>query len=306
MPDGVESGRAGSVSRRGSVSASQHSSIGDNTTNCGACSKAITTDCIECESCKHWFDLRCAKLNSSDLKTIKKPGVHWLCEKCDDNKYDDSRSSSDISDHGKRIEILEKSLENIKKSIDESFSKHSEIMKVSYADVLKKLDNRSEDIQGSIEKQCDQIVRKQQNISKEREKQLARTKNVIIFGIQEAETLSTTIDNLKSIFEEKCHFDIGRVALSPTNVHRIGAKQQGKNRPIRILLDSEVAKWELLKRLNSQRIEGVFARLDLSKEEQERDFQLRKELRKKNEENPDLTFKIVKHRVVQVTLEKVH
>jgi len=56
---------------------------------------------------------------------------------------------------------------------------------------------------------------------------------------------------------------------------------------MRLTLASEVQKWEFLKRINAQKIEGVFARLDLNKEEQEKDFQLRSELREMRQKNSE-------------------
>ena len=298
---GDTSNRPASLTRRNSVGqASGGSSSADNIL-CGTCSKAVGSDCIECEICKKWHDLKCVKLHSADVKTIKKAGVHWFCEKCD--RFGGNDGNSGIFAHEKRIENLEKNIEGIKQTIDESLSKHTELVKASYAEVLKNFDKKSEVIQGTIERQSEEIVKKQESISKEREKQLQRNKNFIIFGIQENDQISDTIQAVKDLLTSRCHIDVSHLMLNSGNVHRIGAKQIDRNRPVRISLDSEAAKWEILKRLNAQKIPGIFGRLDLTKEEQEKDFQLRQELKKKREEHPGTTFKIVKHQVVQISRE---
>ena len=125
----------------------------------------------------------------------------------------------------------------------------------------------------------------------------------MIFGIDETEKFSDTIDVLKDLLENKCHYNPSHLDLNSKSAHRVGAKQNGKNRPIRLSLDTEATKWELLKRLNAQKISGVFGRLDLTKEKQERDFQLRQELKKKREEQVGKKFKILKNQIVEVPLE---
>ena len=69
---------------------------------------------------------------------------------------------------------------------------------------------------------------------------------------------------------------------------------------MRLTLASEVQKWEFLKRINAQKIEGVFARLDLNKEEQEKDFQLRSELRELRQKNPENKYKITSGKIIKV------
>ena len=133
-----------SLSRRNSIDMKSN----DDSTPCGACSKPLAAESIECELCKLWFDLKCVKLVAGDIRTIKKPGVHWFCEKCDKHGSHDGMSNADA--HEKRIESLEKNLESLKKSIDESFSKHSELVKKSYADLRSsgRLARSSEDSPG--------------------------------------------------------------------------------------------------------------------------------------------------------------
>ena len=47
--------------------------------------------------------------------------------------------------------------------------------------------------------------------------------------------------------------------LSPMSVTRLGEVVGGKNRPLRVALESEDKKWQVLKRVNAVRVQGVFA-----------------------------------------------
>ena len=92
--------------------------------------------------------------------------------------------------------------------------------------------------------------------------------------------------------------------LNNNLVHRLGKKiiseDRLRPRPVRVCCRSESEKWEVLNAINAQGTPGIFARLDLSKEEQERDFCLRHELKEKRGQNPDVKFKIRRGKVVQV------
>jgi hypothetical protein len=65
----------------------------------------------------------------------------------------------------------------------------------------------------------------------------------------------------------------------------LGSRQGTKPRPIKVTFQTEADKWEALKVINREKPTGVFARLDLNREEQEQDFRLRQELKKVRAEN---------------------
>lgn len=65
-------------------------------------------------------------------------------------------------------------------------------------------------------------------------------------------------------------------------------------------MSSENDKWELLKPINAIKRKGVFARLDLTKEEQHKDFLLRQELKEQREKDPQGQYKIIKNKIVKL------
>jgi hypothetical protein len=124
-----------------------------------------------------------------------------------------------------------------------------------------------------------------------------RAKNLIIFGLEEKETtLDDTADSLGETLKN-CGLACDNLGSS---ISRLGPKKEGKTRPVRLRLSSESQKWEFLRRINGKRLQGVFARLDLNREEQESDFLLRQELRKRRQDNPCQRYIIRNKQVIQV------
>jgi adenylylsulfate kinase-like enzyme len=122
-----------------------------------------------------------------------------------------------------------------------------------------------------------------------------RSKNLVIFGLPEAGT-GTVADKVNEIVE-KCS---KKLDVCISQVHRLGAKRESGPRPVKLCLSSEGEKWELVKRINSVRPDGVYARLDLTKEEQHQDFLLRQELKQAKQEDPSGVYKIRKNQVIKV------
>jgi hypothetical protein len=262
--------------------------------NCGDCRKAIKTTetSIECETCLSWFHINCTDLVESDVHTIAKAGVHWYCHTCDNT----------ASGLEARMISIEKSVASIRELCTDTLQKYSTTVSESYASIVSKLQENSENINGSIMKSCETVVQKQRQLDKRKAEELDRAKNIIIFGAKEC-----SFDETKSLIDDLLRdCDIySKIDITSTTLHRIGKPVEEKNRPLRLRLKSEDEKWNVLKSINKARVSGIFARLDLNKEQQKQDFLLRKELREKKAANTDsdITFKIVKNKVVEVQLQ---
>jgi exonuclease VII large subunit len=265
-------------------SASTPEATGGAPTPCGACSEALRDSqdqAVACDVCNRWYHLECTDLTQSDLKTVSKISIKWHCHTCNDV-----------------LGTFDTRLSSIEKLINKQLAtqnSHYENLDKTWASVTFKLDlNRS-----FIKKQVQTLKTDlKTDLDKEKEKEF-RAKNVVIFGIQENDktTFDETLKQIQSVLDECSLPPINEPQL---NIHRLGPRTAGKNRPIRIKLSSDTQKWEYLKRINQNRIKGVFARLDLDREEQEQDFRLRKELKEKRKEDPETHYKIAKGAIVKV------
>lgn len=246
---------------------------------CSGCTKSAGKDSIECEACKCWFHAKCVGLTKSDLSTLSKKGVHWLCELCDTPIIGDTRHNIDA-----RLLAIEKKLGELTEVQKDS-------NKRSFAEVVSSLEKTSTKIDKQFKTQGLQIATIRDELSADN-----RAKNVIIFGIKGQDAEETFVE-LKKVCDE-CSLNI---PLSKSNTIRLGKQNEsGKPRPIRLTVDSESTKWDTLKRINFQKIPGIFARLDLSREEQAKDFQLRQELKKAREADKTGEYKIIKNQIKKV------
>ena len=151
---------------------------------------------------------------------------------------------------------------------------------------------------GSIRNQCDQIIKKQNDLDKEKQEQELRARNIVIFGIEETPDIDETVEKLNKVIKDECHM---QVSLNKTTVqnHRLGQKS-GKNRPVKVQLSDEKEKWEMLKRLNGLNLRGVFGRLDMNRDERKQDFALRQELKKTREGDPSHLYKAKNKKIFKI------
>lgn len=284
---------ASALASQSQTSSNRGSGIKLNTNTkhcCSHCKRAIKSSetSIECEICLFWYHINCTELSENDIQTIAKAGVHWYCNKCD-NHHTGLEA---------RMSGIEKDVANIKELCTNALQKQSTTVTETYASIVSKLKENTDNINGSIMKSCDTIVQKQQQLDKKKAEELDRAKNVIIFGAKEASSFEETNTMLSQLLRD-CDI-YSKIEVTSNTLHRIGKPEEEKNRPLRLKLSSENEKWSVLKSINKTRVPGIFARLDLNSEQRKQDFLLRKELREIRAENPDLNYKILKNKVVQV------
>ena len=326
--------RAGSnSSRKNSLSDGMCGNEGRSRENCGKCCKLVREreDCIECELCVSWYHLRCTNLLAADLATCEKKGVHWYCEKCNET----------IGTLHKRFQAIDKNMCSVKKEISEALEKQkveasrqatellerfqqqnvdfehsvkrvvSECMneanktqevslRKTYADMAAELKEKTDLIENSFKTQTQSILQGQVKLENEKSEKENRAKNVIIFGLKEPSS-ECTAQALRAFMSSTCHLS---VQFDDRDVTRLGSKKmEGKGRPIRLVLQNENIKWEVLKRINSVHADGIFARNDMNKKERELDFLLRKELKEVREKDPRGKYKIFRKKVVKIGAE---
>lgn len=172
----------------------------------------------------------------------------------------------------------------------------SEIKK-SYAEVVSKFQEKTELLQNSITNHAQGIVEQQQMLEQERKDQELRAKNIIVYGIAETQDMAQTASVVNEFLHAECSLD---VKIDRSNIIRLGKLMKDKNRPLRITLSSDSVKWDVLKRINWVKAQGVFAKLDLNRVDREKDLALRKELRKAKESDPNNTYKIYKQCIIKV------
>lgn len=215
--------------------------------------------------------------------------MHWFCDKC-------NHVVQSIDRRLKSVDLITESLGRIESVIENlpAFSNfEDEVVKPLYSQAVTQVTSaviskveKNISLQEKVSKQVSQL---QEEITAE-----SRARNLVLFGITESDNLMTKVDEIL----KECSLS---KTLTKDRVYRLGPKGTGKNRPVKICLDSEHEKWEFIRRIHSQKISGVIARCDLSKEEQQQDFLLRQELKKARADNPSATYKIIRGKVVKTS-----
>jgi hypothetical protein len=258
------------------------------TVKCGKCNKSVDegNSSVECELCLKWHHVECTSLNKTDLKTLEKLGVHWYCGVCE-------QSSATLD---KRIRAVEIKFDN--------FTKVQDSETRTYADVVNKIDSSvqtNKTLQEQISKQISVLKTEQEQVIKQVSSLKSnlqadnRSKNVVIFGVPES-TEKSLVDSVIDLMKD-CSMNI---SIEKSSCFRLGQKTSPKSRPVKLILSSEAEKWEVLRRINSIKPLGIFARKDLSKEEQEADFVLRQELKEIREKDPLNQYKIIRNKITKI------
>ena len=179
-------------------------------------------------------------------------------------------------------------MEEQSKNLSSTLTTKLASMDQSYSTVVKDIETHSRTLASAV---------KRNEIKDEQLERDARSKNLIIFGIPDDASKASTLSELNKLLQE-CHLP----KAHEDSCHRIGHKVENKVRPLRLSTCSASKKWDILKRINALRKRGVFARLDLNKEERESDFRLRQQLIQARNQSPDKTFKIKNREIVEIKL----
>jgi hypothetical protein len=120
-----------------------------------------------------------------------------------------------------------------------------------------------------------------------------RKMNVIIHRLPESGQM-----NLKQKLSDMCrdiHFNPDNIALC----YRLGKPDTGKTRPIKVVLSSEIRKWEFLRQINNIKPDSVFATNDLNKEDREKDFNAIQRLKQIRQEDSTGIYRIKNFKITK-------
>ena len=167
-----------------------------------------------------------------------------------------------------------------------------------------------EKIEESMTKIAQEISNTNKNVqlaASEQDEKAKRSKNLIIRGIVEPESNEEGKDKETAM---EIFTQIGVPDAKIENIQRIGKKNPSSERPrvIRVVLDSEEAKWKIVGRATKIRgitsptfdSKKIYIVPDLTKLERQREAELHKELKARREADPNGRFKIKKGKIIQV------
>jgi hypothetical protein len=190
-------------------------------------------------------------------------------------------------------------------NMNSSVDSNEEVDKGSEGRILEAIASLREDLLGRQEKV--EIRVKVLEETNEKLLKLQRERNVIINGVneEEGETLENLENKVQNLFQ---HMNCNNIMID--NLFRFGRKIQGQNRPILIKLIRTLDKRIIFQNRTKVFQEKVFISDDLTPREQQAQFKLREEARKRKAEDPTLQTKVQGSKLVvlkdEVVVEELH
>ena len=260
----------------------------EETAKCGACSVLVEKQGTRCDLCQYWFhkEQTCSGLRPSEYTSLTKLGianVKWFCPRC----LEDQAGGMLESHRDRRMAAIETKIDKL-------------------MNIIERKEKEEADFEVKIKKMIAEEVKEQLVEKEEREK---REDSIVISGIAEEiswvnqEDMSEdekvkagenlTEQNVTALLKTVLGED-ERTELQITAISRVGKKTQERPRSIRVKLGSKELKTKVMRRAPEvlRKINGrdtpapkrIYINHDLTYNERQRQFELRKQLKEKKTE----------------------
>lgn len=274
----------------------------DREDNCGRCGKKVTRNqnALACEMCSMWYHATCEKVNKEEYGMIRKMEnkVVWYCRDCK------SRTENIIS-HYKVIEKENQLLKDENKELKERVTNiEREISNMKRAIKQEIKDEIMEDVRHITEGVAEEVkkimkgdtimeknMQELEKIIEEKEDRRKRANNLVLYRAPESEEedVSKRIEHDRGIVKELFERALGVQDCTVMRMIRLGKRRDGQDRPLLLEMSNEREKWIIIK--NAKNLKGetdnVMKKIgisrDMSKEERDRDRNLREELKEKRQ-----------------------
>ena len=275
-------------------------------------------DSVSCDVCNLWVHKKCSNTSTAEWQALKgsNENIRYQCNDCLTNKGQNSnqmqifqqilRENNDIL--LKRIasietNILHKVDEKIERKMTEFEHKNEKMIddKIkAQLDTFKQNKNEQISIENSIQEQVSQKLDEFKDIED-------RKNNLMIFNIKESsknEIAEETKEDLQAVIQVIKHTNpeltesITKI-ISEDNIKRLGRKKEtstednaSKPRPIKLTLPNEATKFKILRKSHKlksyQGNNKIGLKLDLTKQQQIEERNIRQELISRRENKEDV------------------
>lgn len=280
---------------------------------CTGCQITFTEECdhlVQCERCNEWSCQKCSSITDSEYEilTNSKINIHYFCNNCEQAAMTAVLTDAQVEEKCKKYcQAIELRIDTMEKEIQAKAQK-DEVNNMK--EQIKKNEHDITHLTCDITKIDEKVT-----LRTEKEEKQKREKNIVIRGLPETEEDDTIL--VKDVLH-----GIGLPDITIERVDRIGVKRTEQNmsdasntphsrntsRPVRVKLASlddkkgclmnatKIRKHETIK----YNCKKIFIVPDLTKLEREQDFNLRRELQKKREEQPTAKFIVKKGCIIKL------
>ena len=227
---------------------------------CNSCKKNVTKDDkgVACEYCNQWYHSRCAEVSDAlyELMSAQGEQIHWFCNAC----------------NGKAVDVI-KLVQGMKERQDQIEER---------LDTLDEKVDTVLEIKEPYDKKLRSIIREEFHEEKDK---IARKPFLVIKGLQEAENEEGSQEVDKQKVEEMMGKILEEEEEQIAKVDRMGKRQNGRNRPLRVQLKDPGKRGKILsatkKLRESEKWKEVFISPDLTRKEREQGKLLRDKLKER-------------------------
>ena len=261
---------------------------------CRICNKLVDSDnSVQCDRCQGWVHQPCSDLDPAAfgmLARIQAQSVQWICAKCLKDRSGPGQDDRIASNEAKMDTMMQ---------LIKTLQVQSSTLQTQNMAILRFLEKQDEKIDGKIAEK----VKESMEELKEKED---RKNNLILYNIKECprdgdEESQHDKKVVEQVFHEIGADLVGRkFQESVIETKRLGVKNKGRNRPIKVVLKDSLEKGKVLKKAknlkNSKDLNKVGISTDKTLKEREMDKKLLAELRDRKGRGEDVL--IVKGKIV--------
>ena len=238
------------------------STLKETQNHCKLCTEkgTRTMRIVQCDVCQFWVCLQCSAIPEGlyDFTTEHNFTYDYICNPCKEDlpqirdlikmKEKQNKMEKDIVRIDLRGEDHEKRLKTIEKIIRDNKLDDDEYPKLpQYAEKAKKLEDLLS-TQENVTKTLDEKFQKHADINEEEKRKAAKQRNLIIYGVPENSThpkdqMKEDFHIIRELYENRVPIE----AKDITELIRLGTRENGKTRPIRITLASLEKRLKLLR-----------------------------------------------------------
>ena len=257
---------------------------------------------IQCNNCDKWYHRACTAITPSMWEALSgNKNIHFICDDCVDKER---RQSNDLKELKSIIEnnqkenrqmmmnLEDKLLAKVDKVVDDKLKEHNEKNERKQAELEKMMKDMKE-TEITLDKNIEAQVKKYMDNKEEREQ---KKNNIIIHKLPEsqendkdqAEKDKSDIIKIIETTNPELKAELQDLVKDVKSIKRLGIKKAGsiRPRPIKITLPDEDMKKKIFKgcrNLKNSVFKNISIQEDLTKEEQEYNFQLRTQLKTRKE-----------------------
>ena len=263
---------------------------------CGDCNKNIldnaTSDAeesIECSVCNKWYHSGCTPLSQSVFDIMATiDNIKYYCPSCEKDKGKERKEFKILMDMIERLE--DKLMDRIEKIVEKR-------VEIKVKEIEKNLESRIEErldaisvpkIEKKIQIQVEETLEEQREMEQ-------RSSNLIIFNIEENESQENDLEVVREIIRTTTPELLSEGNnIKNENIQRLGNNNQKSNkiRPLKVILPDESFKNQMMKNAKKLRrnakFNNVFLKNDLTRKQQQLEFDLRQEKKQRTLNGEDV------------------